>query len=76
VSDQRPDGALAKVLRRLREERGESREALAYRAGLTAGTLAEIERARSVPSWVSVRAIAQALGVSMAELGAAVEQEQ
>ena len=36
------DQALARVLRRLREEAGESQESLAYRAKLTSGSLAHL----------------------------------
>lgn len=68
-----PDPVLAAVLRRLREERGLSQEALAYRAGITAGSLGRIELAQSSPSWATVRQIAKALGVTMTELAATVE---
>jgi transcriptional regulator with XRE-family HTH domain len=73
--DQPPDPALGKVLRRLREERGESRESLAYRSGLTTGSLAEIELGRANPSWATVRAICAALEVSLVDLAAQVERE-
>lgn len=68
-----PDRALAATVRRMREERGLAREALAFRAGLTAGALARIELAQAVPRWNTVRRIADALGVDMVELSAAVE---
>jgi transcriptional regulator with XRE-family HTH domain len=68
-----PDLALAAALRRMREERSITREALAFRAGLTAGALARIELAQAVPRWTTVRRIAEALGVDMVELSAAVE---
>jgi transcriptional regulator with XRE-family HTH domain len=68
-----PDPALATVLRRLRVERGTTQEALAYRSGITTGSLARIELGQASPAWTTVRQIAMALEVSMAELGAAVE---
>jgi transcriptional regulator with XRE-family HTH domain len=68
-----PDPALAATLRRIREQRGVTREALAFRSGITAGSLARIELAQAVPRWNTVRALAQALNVSMVELSAAVE---
>jgi transcriptional regulator with XRE-family HTH domain len=71
-----PDLALAAVLRRLRTERGESQEAVAYRSGLSSGSYARIELAQSAPGWDTVCSIADALGVSMAKLGAAVEAER
>jgi transcriptional regulator with XRE-family HTH domain len=67
---------LAAVLKRLRTERGESQEALAYRSGLTSGSYARIELAQSAPGWDTVRSIARALEVSMGELGAAVDAER
>jgi transcriptional regulator with XRE-family HTH domain len=68
-----PDPALAATLRRIREQRGVTREALAFRSGITAGSLARIELAQAVPRWNTVRLLAQALNVSMVELSTAVE---
>jgi transcriptional regulator with XRE-family HTH domain len=68
-----PDPALATVLRKLREERGITHEALAFRSGVTASTLSRIELARVAPRWDTVRVLAEALDVSMVELSAAVE---
>jgi transcriptional regulator with XRE-family HTH domain len=68
-----PDPALAATVRRLREERGITREALAFRTGVTTGTLARIELAQSVPGWDTVRLLASALDITLAELGRAVE---
>jgi transcriptional regulator with XRE-family HTH domain len=62
-------------LRRLREERGESQEAVAYRSGITTGSLARIELGQSSPAWVTVRQIAAALETSLVELSSAVEDE-
>ena len=72
----RPDPELGKVVRRLREQRGESQEGLAYRAGITSGALARVELAQSGPAWATVKDIAEALGVSMAELAAQIEAER
>jgi transcriptional regulator with XRE-family HTH domain len=69
----KPDPALASALRRLREDRALTREALAFHAGLTTGSLARIELAQSSPGWDTIRRVAKALGVSLAELAAAVE---
>ncbi len=68
-----PDPTLAAVLRRLRMERGTTQEALAYRSGITTGSLARIELGQASPAWATVRQIASALDVSMVELAAAVE---
>jgi transcriptional regulator with XRE-family HTH domain len=70
------DRELGRAVRRLREERGLTQEELASRAGTTFGTVSRIESAKSAPAWWTVRKIADALGVSMAELAAAVEAER
>jgi transcriptional regulator with XRE-family HTH domain len=70
-----PDPALAATVRRLREERGITREALAFRTGVTTGTLARIELAQSVPGWDTVRLLAEALDITLAEFGEAVEAD-
>jgi len=70
------DRALAAVLRRLRTERGLSQEGLAHASGLTTAAYSRIEGALSSPGWSTVRRIAEALHVSMAELGAAVDREE
>jgi transcriptional regulator with XRE-family HTH domain len=67
------DLALAATLRRLREDRGLAREAVAHRAGISAGALARIELGQSSPGWNTVRRLAAALGLSMIDLAAAVE---
>jgi len=69
----KPDPALASALRRLREDRDLTREALAFHAGLTTGSLARIELGQSSPSWDTVRKVAKALGISLTELAKAVE---
>lgn len=70
-----PDPALAAALRRLREDRSMAQEALAFRSGISTGAIARIELGQASPAWVTVRRIADALGVSLVELGAAVESE-
>lgn len=68
-----PDAALADALCSLRERRGLSREALAFRSGVTPGTLASIETAALVPRWDTVRLLARGLDATLAELGETVE---
>lgn len=70
------DVALAAVLKRWREARGESQETLAYRAGLASGSLAAIELGRSSPAWPTVRAIIGALDKSLHQLADAIEQAE
>jgi transcriptional regulator with XRE-family HTH domain len=69
----RPDPALGKALLAKRERDGLTQEDVAHQAGVTTGTLARIELAQTAPEWMTVRQIAEALGLSLPELGAAVE---
>jgi transcriptional regulator with XRE-family HTH domain len=71
-----PDPALAGALKRLRSEREMTQESVAYRAGIAVGSLAKIETARTVPSWDTVRRIADALDVTLEELARLVEAER
>jgi len=63
-----PQPALGRAIRQLREKRGTTQEALAFEAGVTTGTLSLIERGQSNPAWGTVKAIANALSISMGEL--------
>jgi transcriptional regulator with XRE-family HTH domain len=64
-----PQPALGEAIRQLREKRGITQERLAQDAGLTTGTVSLVERGRSNPAWGTVKAIAAALGISIADLG-------
>jgi len=66
--------ALGKAIRQLRDQRGVSQEALAYEAGVTSGTLSLIERGLSNPTWGTVKGIAAALSVSVADLAKLAER--
>lgn len=66
---EQPQPALGKAIRQLRDQRGVSQEALAYEAGVTSGTLSLIERGLSNPTWGTVKGIAAALDVTIADLG-------
>ncbi|HLB22329.1 MAG TPA: helix-turn-helix transcriptional regulator [Solirubrobacteraceae bacterium] len=68
-----PDLALAAAIRRLREERGLTREAVAFHAGITNGSLARIELAQSAPKWYTVRLIARAMDVPLVALARVIE---
>lgn len=74
-SQKKPDPALVVALQRLRREYGWTQEALAIEANLTIATLSRVERGVTDPAWSSIRAIVKALGISLDELGAAVELE-
>lgn len=69
----KPDPALGAAVRRLREDSGLTREALAFHAGITTASLARIELAQSTPGWDTFRRIAGALDVSISRLAAAIE---
>lgn len=68
-----PDPSLASALLGMRTDRGMSQEAISHEAQITLGSYGRIERNEVAPSWFTVRAIARGLGVSMAELGEAVD---
>jgi DNA-binding XRE family transcriptional regulator len=70
------DPALAAVLRRVREEREETQEDVAFEAGVTVITVRRAESGTVMPSWGTVRAVARALEINLAELGTAVEREE
>ena len=67
--------ALGKAIRELRKERGASLEALAPQAGISLNMLSLIERGEANPTWNTVYGIAQALGVSMADLAHRAEDQ-
>jgi transcriptional regulator with XRE-family HTH domain len=52
-----------------------AQEAVAFNAGISTGAVARIELGQASPSWVTVRAIARALDVSISELAAAAEEQ-
>ena len=60
--------ALAGAIRHLRRERELSQEALAYAAGVHPKHVSEIERANKDPRTTTVVRLADALGVTVAEL--------
>ena len=51
-------------------------EALAFRSGVSIGSLGRIERGRSSAAWSTIVQIADALDVSLAELGRLVDAER
>ena len=59
---------LGKEIRRLRNSLGMSQEELAFKAGISAAHLGQIERASKNPTVDTVYSIASALGVTLSEL--------
>jgi transcriptional regulator with XRE-family HTH domain len=72
----RPQPALGRAIRRLREEKGLTQEAVAHDAGITTATLGVIERGLSNPTWATVKATAKALGISMIEIARETEKNE
>lgn len=69
------DQAFAIVLRRLRTEKGLSQEKFGFEADLHRTYIGQLERGLKSPSLKTLHKIAQALGISLTELMALVEQE-
>jgi transcriptional regulator with XRE-family HTH domain len=72
----RPDPALAALLKQLREEREVTQEQLAFDAGITASALSRIERGLNSPGWMTLKRIVEALDVSLIELANALERRR
>jgi transcriptional regulator with XRE-family HTH domain len=69
-----PQPGLARAIKKLRTERGLSQEEVGLRAGIHPTWISHIESGRNNPAWGSVRRIAAALGVGLAELAALAEE--
>jgi transcriptional regulator with XRE-family HTH domain len=64
----KPDKVVAARLNRLRQERGLSQEALAFRSGVSTSTISRTERAEHYPSLPTMRKLAAGLDVSLGSL--------
>jgi transcriptional regulator with XRE-family HTH domain len=71
---EQPQPALGEAIRQLRAKRGVTQEALAHEAEITTGTLSLIERGQANPTWGTIQGIAEALGVSLGDLGRLVDR--
>lgn len=71
-----PQPALGAAIRQLRDKRGVTQEDLAHDAGVTTGTLSLIERGKSNPAWGTVKSIAAALDVRVAEVAKLAEKHE
>jgi DNA-binding XRE family transcriptional regulator len=71
-----PQPAVGAAIRQLRDKRGVTQEDLAHDAGVTTGTLSLIERGKSNPAWGTVKSIAAALGVTVAEVAKLAEKHE
>ena len=70
----KPQPALGKAIRQLREKKNLTQEAVAHDAGITTATLGVIERGLSNPTWATLKGIAAALSVSMVEIARLTEK--
>lgn len=73
---EQPQAALGAAIRQLRVDQDATQEAVAHEAGITTATLGVIERGLSNPTWATLKGIAAALGVSMAELAKRAEKHE
>jgi transcriptional regulator with XRE-family HTH domain len=69
-------GGIGIAISLVREKKRETQESLAARAGIAVPTLSHIEAGHANPTWATVREIAAALGVSMAELAKLAEKHE
>jgi DNA-binding XRE family transcriptional regulator len=72
----RPQPALGRAIRELRQSRGETQEELAPHCGISPKTLSLIERGEVNPTWATVRDIASALGIAVSELAKLAEKHE
>jgi transcriptional regulator with XRE-family HTH domain len=66
--DKRTLNAFGRNLRRLRNEKGLSQEALEFDSGLSKNVVGNLERGEANPTLTTIKALAKALGVSPKEL--------
>jgi transcriptional regulator with XRE-family HTH domain len=69
-----PQLGLGRAIRELRHRRGLSQEALGHGAGIHPTWISHIESGRNNPAWASVRRIAAALDVTIAEVASLSEE--
>jgi transcriptional regulator with XRE-family HTH domain len=69
-----PQPGLGRAIRQLRTERGLSQEELGLRAEIHPTWVSHLESGRNNPAWGSVRRIAAALDVKLADLAALAEE--
>jgi len=64
----RPQRGLGIAVRLTREKKKLTQETVAERAGIAVPTLSHLEAGHANPTWATVRDVATALGVTVAEL--------
>lgn len=71
-----PQAALGEAIKRLREERGLTQEAVAHAAGVHPTWVSRLEGGTLNPSWGMISRIAQALDVKVSDLAKAAERRK
>ncbi|MGE5282805.1 MAG: helix-turn-helix domain-containing protein [Chloroflexota bacterium] len=71
-----PQAVLGATVRRLREERGLTQEAVAHKAGVHPTWVSRLESGKLNPSWGMVARVAAALNVSVSDLAKAAERSR
>jgi len=66
--------ATAEAVRALRESKGLTRRELAEQSGLSADWIRRLESGKHETTWETLKAVAQGLGVSLAEFSQKVER--
>ena len=66
--DKRTLNAFGRNLRRLRNAKGLSQEALEFDSGLSKNVVGNLERGEANPTLTTIKALAKALGISPKEL--------
>jgi transcriptional regulator with XRE-family HTH domain len=69
-----PQATLGKVVRRLREEKGMTQEAVAHIAGIHPTWVSRLEGGTLNPTWGMVARVADVLEVKVSDLAKATEQ--
>jgi transcriptional regulator with XRE-family HTH domain len=70
-----PDPSLGAALLQLRQARDLSQETVSRAAEISLGAYGKIERNEVAPAWATIRAVADGLGITMRELGEAVDKQ-
>jgi transcriptional regulator with XRE-family HTH domain len=69
-----PQPALGAAIRKLRTKSGATQQGVAEGAGITVAHLSKIERGLTNPTWGTVKALSNALEVSLRELSSLAER--
>jgi transcriptional regulator with XRE-family HTH domain len=71
-----PDPALGATIRRLRKERGQTLESLAFKVGCSVSAWGRIERGQVNATWSNIRKAVKALELTFTEFGQALDETE